>query len=475
MIGGRSMTMRCPRVRSTVACAVAASALVSPGVTAGAAQPRIVGGAPAPGGSWSTIAALLRTDTADPRQAQFCDGTLVQRRWVLTAAHCAEYIVRPGSVEVAVGNRALSSITAGDRLRVSRIMIHPNRNTTLNTYDAALLELESDPRVAGTYMRLADPGTWTDGQLARVAGWGATQTNPDIVPDSLQEAQVPIQSQATCAQLVNGYDAATMLCAGPLQGGVDTCYGDSGGPLTVPDGAGGALQAGITSFGSGCAQPNSPGVYARVDSARPWIYSVLSPQPVADVHEALGSDAQTVTVTWTAADTGSEPARFEVLDVSSGARQTVDQPAAVFRTLRPRAYLFQVTPFNSFGRASPVSAHSTVTIPETGISLPGTHRYRVRHGRLTVPCRAFGTGTGAVCKVRLWARVRHGRRWRTHTLGTASAPIVRGAATLRIPLARSARRTIHNAHGRLAITADLAMLTVAKGRRSIRVRITALS
>ncbi|PIO01024.1 hypothetical protein AB205_0024270 [Aquarana catesbeiana] len=66
----------------------------------------------------------------------------------------------------------------------------------------------------------------------------------------------------------------TMICAGYNEGGIDTCQGDSGGPLMCQQ-ENRWYQVGVTSFGYGCAQPERPGVYARVTTFTEWIQSFL--------------------------------------------------------------------------------------------------------------------------------------------------------------------------------------------------------
>ena len=91
----------------------------------------------------------------------------------------------------------------------------------------------------------------------------------------LQEARVPITTDAYCADAYSNFESDTMVCAGYEQGGVDTCQGDSGGPMFGSSTLGGLRVVGTTSFGEGCARPGKPGVYARVADAplREWIRS----------------------------------------------------------------------------------------------------------------------------------------------------------------------------------------------------------
>jgi len=53
---------------------------------------------------------------------------------------------------------------------------------------------------------------------------------------------------------------------------VDSCYGDSGGPLFDKNTS---TVVGIVSWGISCGLANYPGVYARISSALPWIQQIL--------------------------------------------------------------------------------------------------------------------------------------------------------------------------------------------------------
>ena len=155
--------------------------------------------------------------------------------------------------------------------------------------DICLLRLQRAATCAsGIAIPTLDDGSATQvGESYTVAGWGKTahlyegSYDPELLPDKLQHAQVPLHSDSTCDDLLGDIDDG-MLCAGNLAGGEDSCLGDSGGPLfrdAEPPAR--RVQIGIVSWGFGCAEANSPGVYTRVSYYLDWIRSRVEVSPPA--------------------------------------------------------------------------------------------------------------------------------------------------------------------------------------------------
>jgi trypsin len=252
----------------------------------------IVGGQDASEGEYPYVAHI----TID--KAFGCTGTLVDATHVVTAGHCSSLtgvalatpIGQPGQLIDVQLNSIRAHEGEGQSAAVSQVFVHPDY-IFLNdmSYDVAVLEL-AEPvnlptvKVAGA----SEEGLWSAGTMATIAGFGLTEENGDP-PAVLQEAQVPITTDAYAANAYSSFENQTQIGAGYPQGGVDSCQGDSGGPLFV-SGPSGFRLAGDTSYGDGCAQPGKPGIYGRVgdDTLREWIRSV-SPAAVAGSAPAAAS------------------------------------------------------------------------------------------------------------------------------------------------------------------------------------------
>jgi trypsin len=258
--------------RISTACATAAAALA---LTASPSS-AIVGGHAAAAGAYPSVAEIHLG------KSFLCTGTLIAPTWVMTAGHCGSLTGATGFGSPAAWPAPLIDVYLGSNQAgqgalapVSQVIVEPDYLAT-SGYDITLLRLASPATQAPTRVAGAtEGGLWTAGTSETIVGWGTTSEGGDT-PDTLQEANVPITTDAYCAGAYSDFDPATMVCAGFPQGGVDTCQGDSGGPLFGRTGAGALKLVGATSFGEGCAQAGKPGVYARVaDTAlREWVRSV---------------------------------------------------------------------------------------------------------------------------------------------------------------------------------------------------------
>ena len=247
---------------------IAQALSVSPGLTRAeveaAMTPRIVGGVVAAAADNPFQVGLLNKSIANAQNAKFCGGTLYKGKYVITAAHCSNFVA--SSVQVVTYSapipaiRRLNPLAArGVRRNVSRIDIHPGYRAATFDYDVAVWTLTAPVPggVSVSSLASADPAVGT-GMLA--TGWGST-VEGGAQQNDLRKVTLPLVSFANCndANSYNGSITARMLCAGRDSGGIDTCQGDSGGPL-----ARGNTLHGIVSWGIGCARRNKHGVYARV-------------------------------------------------------------------------------------------------------------------------------------------------------------------------------------------------------------------
>ncbi|KAH8316523.1 hypothetical protein KR067_009576 [Drosophila pandora] len=210
----------------------------------------------------------------------YCSGSLINDLYVLTAAHCVEGVPPElMTLQFLEHNRSQSNGDHRIQRSVTRVKVHELYNPWSFDNDIALLRLDQPVDVTNPRLRpICLPVFYHsfDHEVAIVTGWGS-QREGGPASDTLREVEVVVLTQSECRNETSykpGQITDNMLCAGnTAEGGKDACSGDSGGPLqTVFDEMPGQYQlAGIVSWGVGCARPQAPGVYTRVNQYLNWV------------------------------------------------------------------------------------------------------------------------------------------------------------------------------------------------------------
>ncbi|MBT8495137.1 MAG: trypsin-like serine protease [Deltaproteobacteria bacterium] len=232
-------------------------------------DPLVVSGRPSVSGRWPDAAAMFVREQAAPS----CSGVLVAPNLVLTARHCL----------VGTLDRVLIGATSwqqadGDSVRIVSVYVHP-------TLDVGLLVLERDSALSS---RLIASGCvlerhLQEGAPVTIVGFGATDVDGQQISTVLREggalvSDVDCSSSAGC--LHSGSElAAVGLLPDPREDAlgnplprIDSCNGDSGGPLYLNT-EGYDYLVGVTSRGidEGTTSCSQGGIYVRADALVDWI------------------------------------------------------------------------------------------------------------------------------------------------------------------------------------------------------------
>ncbi len=260
----------------------------------------IVGGSPAPAGSFPWMALIVYNGT--PSFA--CSGTLISTNVVLTAGHCVidettGIAYSPSGYQVVIGTVDRTATSAGQVTGVSRAMVYPGFNRSTMDGDAGLLVLATPTNLPPIRLATsADAGLIQPGIEGVITGWGEIQYGAGQLPSSLQWGTTVVQSTAYCQQFAGSFDDSKLCAIDPPSFSASTCFGDSGGPLIAFENAGEPVEIGITSTGPANCGTTVPDLFTRVDPlyswAAGWIPAVApAPQPPAPIPPTTTRTAST--------------------------------------------------------------------------------------------------------------------------------------------------------------------------------------
>ncbi|XP_032076929.1 acrosin-like [Thamnophis elegans] len=250
---------------------------------------RIIGGVDALPGTWPWAVSFQFPTREGFRH--FCAGNLINSRWVVTTAQCfliqrylkLEYL----RVQIGATQRSKPGPDAQNRI-IKRLVDHKNYNQDKHWNNIALIELDK-PVVCNDYVQ---PACLPEGSLdvdslrhCYICGWGITKDKKWAeYSDILQETEVSLIAKDACN---NSEQYSTLireehLCATSDDPTKVSCKGDGGGPLMCRESHTERYWLiGLNSWGKGCSDVKTPGVFTATQFFFSWIKEMLANPPVS--------------------------------------------------------------------------------------------------------------------------------------------------------------------------------------------------
>ncbi|KAK7071589.1 Neurotrypsin [Halocaridina rubra] len=215
-----------------------------------------------------------------------CGGVVIAEDYVLTAAHCFKvhgrqnYVIRVGDYKMNIREDDQEDFL------IEKLWLHDEFDTTVEfNNDIAILKVARKNGRGIRFSRSVQPvclpsegASYTNLRSCTISGWGTTSERAPPVPQNIpRSGLVTVYDMAQCTgpDRYGTFEVTSgMICAGDLNGKIDTCTGDSGGPLTCQEG-GRFVLYGITSWGKGCGRRGQPGMYTKITKYLRWIHDTI--------------------------------------------------------------------------------------------------------------------------------------------------------------------------------------------------------
>ncbi|KAB0790344.1 hypothetical protein PPYR_15289 [Photinus pyralis] len=236
--------------------------------------------------------ARLRHRSASGFYTFGCAGFLISEYFVMTAAHCiaSKTLTTLGPiVEVQLGEHNTETNPDCEKrngnqwcadfpqfIKIGKPKMHPEYSDN-NQYhnDIALLPLKEPAEFTEFVYPICLATELSQENEMWLAGWGRTETGPSS-PIKLK-VLVRRATKNYCVPLYRNIGRRILysqICAGG-EPGVDSCAGDSGGPLMIQVGLNTWYAEGVVSFGYGCGIKDWPAVYTSIPYHIPWITKTM--------------------------------------------------------------------------------------------------------------------------------------------------------------------------------------------------------